>query len=126
MPQFITNEGLAILASRLKGDGAEPVYLAWGTGAAVASPSSTEVSGEVGTRAAMISQLETVTQVNDAYKLTGSISSQAIQTITNWGVFDALSGGNLLLHSSMVPGVDVVIGQIGIFTFRIQFMRGDE
>lgn len=125
MPQYITNAGLAILANRLKGQGDEPVYLAWGTGAAVADPASTGISGEVGTRAVMVSQLETVTQVDDAYKLTGSISSLAVQTITNWGVFDAPSGGNLLLIVSENPGVDFQIGQLGAFTFRVQFQRGD-
>lgn len=123
---YITNAGLAILAARVKGQGTEPKYLAWGTGAGVAAPGDTALFTEASeTRVAMASQLITVTQTGDSYKLTGSIIADAEKTITNWGVFDAATGGNLLLHVSESAGVDFLASQLGAFTFRLQFLRGD-
>jgi len=122
---YVTNAGLAIIANRLKGSGTEPVYFAWGSGAGNADPTDTDIFGEeTETRVAMVSQIDTVSAVGDSYKLTGAIVANGTKTITNWGVFDAASGGNLLLHESISPGEDYVIGQIGVFLFRLQMMRG--
>lgn len=124
MPAIITNAGLAILAARLKGTGNEPVYFAWGTGAGVAAVGDTALFTEASeSRVAMVSSLETVSVLNDSYKLTGAMTADGTKTITNWGIFDAASEGNLLLHESQDPGDDYTVGQIGAFTFRIQFIR---
>jgi hypothetical protein len=122
---YITNAGLSILANRLKGVGNEPVYFAWGTGAGNASPTSTQLFTEASeARPVMVSQIVTVTAVGDGYQLTGAIVADANKTITNWGVFDAASGGNLLIHESSNPGEAYTLGQIGAFLFRLQFIRG--
>lgn len=121
----VTNKGLNIIASRLKGVGNEPLYFAWGTGAGTAAPGDTVLFTEASeSRVAMTSQLDTVSSVGDSYKLTGAIVANADKVITNWGVFDAASGGNLLLHESVSPGESYKIGQVGTFLFRIQFLRG--
>jgi hypothetical protein len=121
----ITNAGLAILPNRLRGVGNEPLYFAWGEGTGVAGITDTTLSTEASDpRTLMVSQSDTVSVVGDSYKLTGAIVSNGVKTITNWGVFDAPTGGNLLLHESIIPGEDYGIGQIGAFLFRLQFMRG--
>jgi hypothetical protein len=121
----ITNKGLSILANRLKGIGNEPIYFAWGTGAGNAAFTNTTLFTEASeSRSAMTSVIDTVSTTGDSYKVTGAIIANANKTITNWGVFDALVGGNLLLHESITPGEDYVTGQIGTFLFRIQFIRG--
>ena len=105
MPKFITNVGLAIIAGRMKGTSDEPLYLAWGSGAGVASAGSTDISTEeTEDRTLMTSSVVTVVQTNDGYQLVGSIVADGNKTITNWGVFTASSGGILLLHESTVPG----------------------
>lgn len=122
---YITNKGLAILASRLKGVGNEPIYFAWGTGAGNADPADESLFTEASDpRVAMTSQIATVSSVGDSYQLTGAIVANANKVITNWGVFDAAVGGNLLLHESISPGESYVLGQVGTFLFRIQFLRG--
>lgn len=121
---YITDKGLNIIAERLKGVGTEPLYFAWGSGAGTAAPADlTLFTEESEARVAMFSQVVTVTSVGDSYKLTGAIIANANKTITNWGVFDASTGGNLLLHESISPGEAYLIGQIGNFIFRIQFVR---
>lgn len=121
----VTNKGLNIIANRLKGIGNEPLYFAWGSGAGTASPTDTTLFTEENeSRPVMTSVIDTVSSVGDSYKLTGAIVANADKTITNWGVFDAPSGGNLLIHESVNPGESYKIGQVGTFLFRIQFVRG--
>jgi hypothetical protein len=121
----ITNKGLNIIANRLKGIGTEPLYFAWGTGAGNANEVDTALFTEASeTRVLMTSEIITVSATGDAYKLTGAIVANGIKTITNWGVFDAAVSGNLLLHESISPGEAYIIGQVGVFYFRIQFVRG--
>jgi hypothetical protein len=122
---YITNKGLNILANRLKGVGDEPIYFAWGSGAGVAAPGDLALfTEESELRAILTSQLDTVSSVGDSYKLSGAIVANADKIITNWGVFDAPVGGNLLLHESISPGESYKIGQVGAFLFRILFVRG--
>lgn len=122
---YVTNKGLNIIANRLKGIGNEPLYFAWGSGAGVAAPADLALfTEESEIRSVMTSQLDTVSSVGDSYKLTGAIVANADKVITNWGVFDASVGGNLLLHESISPGESYKIGQVGTFLFRLQFMRG--
>ena len=122
---YITNKGLNIIANRVKGVGNEPLYFAWGSGAGVAAPGDLVLfTEESEARPVMTSQIDTVSSVGDSYKLTGAIVANANKTITNWGVFNAPSGGDLLLHESIAPGEAYVIGQVGTFLFRIQFIRG--
>lgn len=124
---FVTNKGLAILANRIKGLGTEPVYLAWGTGAGTAAATDESLFTEAAeARTQMVSSIVTVGPTGDSYQLSGSIVAAAAKTITNWGVFDALTGGNLLMHESLDPGVPYEVGQVGVFLCRLQFMRPQE
>jgi hypothetical protein len=122
----ITNAGLAILAKRLKGTSSEPIYFGWGSGAGNADPTDVDLFTEASeSRVVLTSVLDTVSSVGDAYKLTGAIVANADKVITNWGVFDASTGGNMLLHESITPGESYKVGQVGAFLFRIQFVRGE-
>ena len=121
----ITNAGLAILAKRLKGTSSEPVYFGWGTGAGNADPTDIALFTEASeTRVVLTSVLDTVGSVGDSYKLTGAIVANADKVITNWGVFDAATSGNMLIHESINPGESYKVGQVGTFLFRVQFVRG--
>ena len=120
----ITNKGLGIIASRIKGTGSEPVYLAWGSGSGTAAATDEALfTEESESRTTMVSEIISVSTANDAYKLTGAIVAGGSKTITNWGVFDAPTGGNLLLHESIDPGVPFETGQLGSFYFRVQITR---
>jgi hypothetical protein len=121
----ITNVGLSIIAGRLKGIGDEPLHLGWGSGSGQATPNSVALFDEESeSRDVMTSTIDTVEVTGDSYKLTGAMVANGDKAITNFGVFDADVGGNLLLHQSINPAENYVTGQVGTFLFRIQFVRG--
>ena len=124
MPYVVTNKGLDIIASRIKGIGTEPLYIAWGSGAGVAAITDTILFGEESeARVAGISQITTISVADDTYMVSGSMTADADKIITNWGLFDALIAGNLLAHESVSPGLAISLGQSIAFTFRIQILR---
>ena len=123
MGAVITKDGLAIVANRVKGLGTEPLYLAWGTGTTEATSSDTALETEDTTvgyaRVAGVSSIVTISETDDTYQVSGSITAAAALTITEWGIFDASSSGNMLYHEVSVPGFDLAIG--GILNFVIKF-----
>jgi hypothetical protein len=127
MAKIITNKGLSILASRIKGVGTEPLYIGWGTGIAAPVATNTQLATEDTTggyaRSPGVSTIVTITQAGDTYQVSGSITALAVLTITEWGLFDAVSGGNMLLREVITPGSVLAIGGILNFTFKIQMAR---
>jgi hypothetical protein len=96
---LVPNQGKAVITGRLIGTTpaqAEPRYLGWGTGAVAGSASSTDVSTPASeARVTGVSSRVTVTQTNDTHQVIGTITADATKTITNVGLFDAPSGGQL-------------------------------
>jgi hypothetical protein len=121
----VTNKGLNIIASRLKGLLNEPVYFGWGTGVGNADPTDTELFEEASEpRITLATEIDTVGSVGDSYKLTGAMVANADKVITNWGLFDASSGGNMFLHESIIPGASYKFGHVEVLLFRVQIVRG--
>jgi hypothetical protein len=83
----------------------EPKYMAWGTGAGTSAVTDTTLFTEdSGGSPAYARQASTMSQVtttatNDTLKAVGTITANAGKTITNMGLFDALTSGNLYLKS---------------------------
>lgn len=124
MTAVITNIGLQLLARRLKGEWNEPIYIAWGTGAGDASITDTTLFTEASeSRTAGVVDLIGIVTDYDTYRVTGVITSNGTKTITNWGLFDASVGGNLLAKESINPGTSLTLGQMLTFIFRFQFER---
>jgi hypothetical protein len=106
MATVVTNAGRDIVTNRLKGSGTEPVNIGWGTSAGTAAVADTTLFGEklvdlstsagtdhtVGT-----STRQTTTVTNDTYQVIGTRTATGAGTVTNAGLFDAASGGNLFL-----------------------------
>lgn len=67
----------------------------WGTGTTAASKSDTALVAESGEARAT----PTATNNGDNFDLVASITSSSTQTITEMGVFDADTGGNLIIRS---------------------------
>jgi hypothetical protein len=127
MAKVITNKGLNILANRIKGVGDEPLYIGWGIGTTGPTNADIHLATEDTTggytRATAVSSIITITQVGDTYQVSGSLTANAVLTITEWGLFDAGSGGNMLLREVKAPGTTLAIGGIINFTFKIQMAR---
>lgn len=99
MANVVTNVGKAMFIDRLRTSAtytAEPKYIGWGTGAGTAAITDTTLFTETDTRAAGTSSIVTTTVTNDTYQVTGTMTaSTAARNITNAGLFDAVSAGNL-------------------------------
>lgn len=120
MATVITNAGKDIVTNRIKGSGTEPNYVAWGTGAGTAAATDTTLSTEAAeSRVSGTSSRVTTTTTNDTYQVVGTITSLSGQTITNAGLFDASTSGNLFLHGDFT-GVALLTGESIQFTFKAQ------
>lgn len=120
MASVVTDAGRDIITNRIKGSGTEPSYVAWGTGAGTAAVTDTTLFTEAAeSRVAGTSTRETTSVTNDTYQVTGTITSASSQTITNAGLFDAATTGNMALKGDFT-GVALANGESINFTMQIQ------
>lgn len=93
----MANTGKAVITNRIKGAGTEPSYVAWGTGAGTAAITDTTLFTETGTRTAGTSTQQTTTTTSDTYQVVGTLTAAGTLAITNAGLFDASTSGNLFV-----------------------------
>jgi hypothetical protein len=121
MATVVTNAGLAIITNRIKGSGTEPLYVAWGTGAGTAAVGDTTLFTEASeSRVSGTSTRVTTSQTNDTYQVVGTLTADASKTITNAGLFDASTSGNLFVKGDFT-GVALALGESIQFTIKVQF-----
>lgn len=121
MATLCVDKGLEMYNNRLKGTGTEPFYIAWGTGAGTTAVTDTTLFTESAqeSRTAGTSSITTTSSTNDTYQVTGAIVCQtATKTITNAGLFDASTSGNLFMKSDFA-GISVDPGETIDFTFTV-------
>ena len=120
MATVLANTGKALMTSRMKGLGVEPTYVAWGTGAGTAAATDTTLFTESAeARVNGTSSQVTTTTTNDTYQVVGTITASAGRTITNAGLFDASSAGNLFVKGDFT-GVALNAGESIQFTIGVQ------
>lgn len=120
MANVLTNAGRAIIANRIKGSGTEPAYVAWGTGAGTAAASDTTLFTESAeARVAGTSSIVTTTVTNDTYQVVGTITASATRAITNAGLLDASTSGNLFVKGDFST-VNLATGDAIQFTIKYQ------
>lgn len=121
MATVFTNAGKAITTNRVKGSGTEPNYVAWGTGAGTAAITDTTLFSESAeARVAGTSSQVTTSVTNDTYQVVGTIVASAPRTITNAGLFDAPTSGNLFMKGDFA-GVTLAAGESIQFTNQVQY-----
>ena len=124
MATVFTNAGMAITTNRLKnGDtgATEPNHVAWGTGAGTAAVGDTTLFTEASeTRVAGTSTQVTTTQTDDTYQVVGTLTADGAKTITNAGLFDAITTGNLLMKGDFT-GVPLALNDAIQFTMKVQY-----
>lgn len=129
MATVVTNAGRAITTNRLKGAGTEPLNIGWGTGAGTAGVTDTtlfteklvDLSTSAGTdHTAGASTQQTTTVTNDTYQVIGTRTATGAGTVTNAGLFDAASGGNLYLKGDFT-GIPLAIGEGIQFTIKASY-----
>lgn len=125
MPYIVTDDGLAIIANRIKGLGTQPLYIGWGTNSTAPVKTDaalgTEATGY--TRATGASAIGTVTETGDAFVVTGSLTAGAAITVKEWGLFDAVVAGNLLVRETYPAGYVLGVGGVLNFTLTVVTRR---
>lgn len=118
----LTNAGKAITTNRIKGSGTEPNYVGWGTGAGTAAATDTTLFTEASeARVAGTSTQQTTAVTNDTYQVVGTLTcAGAGKTITNAGLLDASSGGNLYMKGDFT-GIALNVGDGIQFTMKCQY-----
>jgi hypothetical protein len=110
MATLQVNTGRAIVTGRLLGVAqAVPSFGAWGTGAGVTAATDTTLFAEDVTagyaRIAGTMSQATTTTANDTEQIVWTITAKANLTITNAGIFDALTAGNLYMKGDFASQV---------------------
>lgn len=120
----ITNGGQAIVTNLVSGiGGTVPKYVAWGTGAGTAAATDTTLFTESTdeTRTSGTVSRVTTTVTNDTYQVVGQITvATSGKTITNVGLFDASTSGNLYFKSDFT-GLALLVGDSITFTIKVKF-----
>jgi hypothetical protein len=120
MATLLVNTGRAIVTNRIKGSGTEPVYVAYGTGAGTTAAADTTLFTETGTRQTGTSTQQTTSTTNDTYQVVGTQTAGGTLAITNAGLFDAVTVGNLFVKGDFTT-INLSSGDSIQFTFKTQF-----
>ena len=120
MATLLVNAGKAMVTNRIKGSGTEPVYVAYGTGAGTTGATDTTLFTETGTRVSGTSSQVTTSVTNDTYQVVGTQTAGGTLAITNAGLFDASTSGNLFVKGDFST-INLNSGDSIQFTFKTQF-----
>lgn len=128
MAVAFTNVGAAIVTNRIIAGGTAPKNIGWGTNTTAAAVTDTTLGTEVapttaGGRTVGTESRQTTTVTNDTYRVAGSVTQSVAGpiVIAEAGLFDNVSGGNMLLHA-VFGGVSTVSGDVIAFTFNLKFL----
>lgn len=121
-----TNAGAAVITNRVIQAGTAPKNIGWGVGTAAAAVTDTALGREAaptaaGGRTVGTESRTTGSTSNDQYTVTGTVTAGSSLAITEAGLFDALSGGNMLIRADF-SAVNVVNGDSIAFTFNLRFV----
>lgn len=121
-----TNAGAAIVSNRMIQAGTAPKNIGWGIGTTAAAVTDTALVTEsapttAGGRTVGTETRTTVTNTNDNYQVAGTVTAGSSLAITEAGLFDAATSGNMLIRS-VFSAVNVVSGDSIAFTFGLKFV----
>lgn len=121
----VTDIGMGIVTNRIKGAGTEPNNIGWGTGATAAAVGNTALeTARAEARTVGTSTREQTNVANDTYQVVGTITaSGSSAAITEVGLFDASTAGNLFLRGTF-SAINVSVGDSIEFTIKSVFDQG--
>lgn len=128
LADVFTNAGTAIITNRVIQAGTAPKNIGWGTGTNAAAVTDTALQTEAapttaGGRTVGTESRTTITVTNDNYQVTGTVTAGGSLAITEAGLFDAVSAGNMLIRS-VFSAVNVAINDSIAFTFGLKMVAG--
>lgn len=116
MADIYTDAGEDLTVDIMDSTTAQPTwYVAWGTGAGTAAKGDTTLFSESAESRVDTTESQPSSNQN---RFVGTITASAGRTITNAGIFDASSAGNMLLKSDFT-GVVLASGDGIQFTFTL-------
>lgn len=121
MATLLVNTGKAIVTNYLSGGAAtQPEYIGWGTGVGTTAATDTTLFTEIGSRVAGTSTQQTTSTTDDTFQVVGTLTAGGSVTITNAGLFDASTSGNLFVKGDFT-GIGLTSGDSIQFTIKTQF-----
>jgi hypothetical protein len=121
MATLLVNTGKAIVTNYLNGGAAtQPKYVAWGTGAGTTGATDTTLFTETGSRVSGTTSQVTTSTTNDTLQVVGTQTAGGTLAITNAGLFDASTSGNLFAKGDFST-INLNTGDSIQFTFKVQF-----
>lgn len=120
MATVLTNAGKGIITNRLKGSGTEPNFIGWGTGAGTAAVGDTTLFTEVTDTARATGTSTRIGTNSETYQVVGLITATTTRAITNSGLFDAVTVGNLFVKGDFAT-INLVTGDSIQFTYQVTF-----
>src|SRR5262245_31341132 len=97
MVAIVTNSGLSNVMAAWAAFASRPQYLQFGTGSGQTA-ADTDLAAAAQSRVLGTTTQTTVNVTGDTYRITGTITATANATITEAGVFDAVTGGALDIY----------------------------
>lgn len=120
MATVFTNGGKALIVDALDNTQlTSPTYIGWGTGTTTAAATQTALvtpSAEARTNGTKSQQTTSVS--GDTYRVVGTITSSSSQTISEAGLFDASTSGNMYVRGDFT-GIALANGDSIAFTINI-------
>jgi hypothetical protein len=121
MATKLTNGAVAKLIDGIYGTSiTAPTYIGWGTGSTAAAVTDTALqTASAEARTNGTKSKVTTTVANDTLQVVGTITSLGSQTISEAGLFDASTVGNMYVHG-VFTGIALGVGDSIAFTVTIQ------
>lgn len=121
----VTNAGLAVITNRVIQAGTAAKNIGWGIGTNAAAVTDTTLQTEsapttAGGRTVGTESRVTITATNDTVQVVGTVTAGSSLAITEAGLFDAVTAGNMLMRG-VFSAINVVSGDSIAFTFQYQF-----
>jgi len=122
------NTGAAIITNRVIQAGTAPKNIGWGIGTTAAAVGDTALQTESapttsGGRTVGTESRVSGTATNGKYQVAGTVTAVSSLAITEAGLLDAVTAGNMLIHS-VFAAVNVVSSDSIAFTFGLDFVPG--
>lgn len=117
MADIFTDVGETLVADYVDGTTSAPTnwYVAWGTGTGTAAKANTTLFTESAESRVIVTADQPSANIN---RFVGTMTASAGRTITNAGIFDASTTGNMLLKSDFT-GVVLSTSDTIQFTFQL-------
>lgn len=120
----VVNGGTAVLTNRIIQAGTAGKNIGWGTGTTTPAVTDTALQTEAapttsGGRTVGTESRTTTTVTSDTHTVVGTVTAGSTLAITEFGLFDATTAGNMVIHA-VFSAVNVVSGDSIAFTSNMK------